>query len=80
MARNSVAVLIGIFILGIGSAITAQNRVNPRVQMSSLLSGVDVNGALYIDKMYARCLPAPLKRVPRTMNTNPMTAANSRLF
>src|SRR6187551_865062 len=62
MARNSVAVLLGIFILGLVSAITAQKPCEPRVQMSSLLSGVDVNGGLFIDKMYARCLPAPAKK------------------
>ena len=62
MARNSVAVLIGICILGLVSAITAQKPCEPRVQMSSLLSGVDVNGGLFIDKMYARCLPAPAKK------------------
>ena len=63
MSRSSVWVLVCTLLLCAAYTASAQVKpCQPRVDTSSLLSSVDVNGALYIDKLYARCLPPPAKK------------------
>ena len=61
MSRRALSFLF--FVVFFASAAIAQVKLcEPRVNTSSILSSVNVNGALYIDKMYARCLPPPSKK------------------
>jgi hypothetical protein len=64
VSRSALSLLCAVcfcIVLALPSA--AQSKpCEPKVQMSSLLSGVNVNGPLYIDKLYAKCLPTPAKK------------------
>ncbi len=59
-ALFSLAVLLSPSVLAQGG--TAAANCEPRVETASVLNSVGVNGFLYIDKFYARCLPVPAKQ------------------
>jgi len=43
----------------------------PKIDMGALLNNVKVSGALYIDSLYARCLPRPAKASNSNFEYNP---------
>src|SRR6185436_4271055 len=43
----------------------------PKIDMGALLNNVRVSGALYIDSLYARCLPKPSKASSSNFEYNP---------
>ncbi|HRH43215.1 MAG TPA: hypothetical protein PKY82_16405 [Pyrinomonadaceae bacterium] len=52
----------------------AQNKTNdcrPEVDMGSLLNNISVNGGLFIGKLYATCLPIPVKKSQTTYEYHP---------
>ena len=75
MRRNARLVLMLSVTLAAASAVRAQvtpaANCEPHVQMSSILSSVDVNGFLQIDKFYARCLPIPAKKSASSYEYHP---------
>jgi hypothetical protein len=64
-AHSRPAFLVIVLFLAVAPCL-AQGPCEPRIDIGSLLNNVHVSGALYIDSLYARCLPKPA----RTSKTN----------
>jgi hypothetical protein len=63
MLRTAKLVLLSTVLLTCLSSIDAQTaKCEPHIDVSALLTNVDVNGSLQMSKFYARCLPMPARK------------------
>jgi hypothetical protein len=67
--RHEMRVLVCVLLL-IGAA-EGFGQCEPRIDTGALLNSVNVRGALYIDSLYARCLPKPAKVSSTSFEYNP---------
>jgi len=70
MLRNIKFIILSIILLSSISA-NSQSPCEPRVDTASLLSSIDVNVALRMDKIYARCLPMPAQKSKTAFEYHP---------
>jgi hypothetical protein len=61
--------IAGLYCLTLSPALS--QTCAPEITKSSLLSNLNVDGALYIGKIYGRCLPVPVKKSKTNYEYNP---------